>query len=136
MNSLKQDTEYFSCHLSCADIHDIDILRTDYHIHRLFFLESKVYTVKGNIIETDFIILQHHTGQDVAFADEICNKTVGWLIVDFLRCSHLLDFTVFHNNDFIGHGKCLFLIMGDEDEGDTNLLLNPLQLILHLFSEF
>ena len=135
VNSLKQDTEYFSCHLSCADIHDIDILRTDYHIHRLFFLESKVYTVKGNIIKPDFIIRKHHTRNNITLPNEIRYKPVCRLIINILGCSHLLDFSVFHNHDLIRHGKSLFLVMGDKDESDADFLLDPLELVLHFFSQ-
>ncbi len=135
MNAFKQDAQHFPCHLSILHVHNIDILRTDDHIHRLVLLETKIYAVKGNVVKTYFIVLCHRSGDDVALPDKVCDIPVGRLVIDFLRGSYLLDLAVLDDDDLIGHSKRLLLVVGDKDKGDAHLLLNPFQLVLHLFPE-
>ena len=45
---------------------------------------------------------------------------------------HLLDPAVGHDGDAVAHGQRLFLVVGDIDEGDADLLLQRLQLDLQL----
>ena len=40
-----------------------------------------------------------------------------------------------HDRDPVGHGQRFFLVVGDEDEGDAGLMLQPLELDLHVLSE-
>ena len=54
MNAFKQDTEDFASHFSIFYIYNINIFRADDHIHRLILFETKIHTIKGNIIKTYF----------------------------------------------------------------------------------
>ena len=57
------------------------------------------------------------------------------LVVDFFRCAELLKAPAAHDRDAVGHVDGLFLIVGDVDEGDAQLLLQALELKLHLAAE-
>src|SRR3990172_3668049 len=57
------------------------------------------------------------------------------ILVDGGRLAHPLDPASVHHGDRVGHGHRFFLIVGDVDEGDSNLLLDALQLDLHLFAK-
>ena len=56
-------------------------------------------------------------------------------VVDRARIVELLDHAVGHDRDPVGHGQRLTLVMGDVDEGDADLLLDALELDLHLLAE-
>ena len=43
-----------------------------------------------------------------------------------------MDPAIGHHGDPVGHRHGLLLIMGDDDEGDADLMLEPLELELHL----
>ena len=58
------------------------------------------------------------------------------MIVELGGRRHLEEPALVHDRDAIGHGQRFFLIMGDDDEGDADLMLQADQLQLHLFSEF
>jgi hypothetical protein len=49
--------------------------------------------------------------------------------------ANLDDLAVIEHRDAIGHRQSFALVMGDEDEGDAELLLQRLQLLLHLLPE-
>ncbi len=57
------------------------------------------------------------------------------VLVDFDRGTDLLDAAVAEDGDAIAHRQRLFLVVGDVDEGDAHLLLDPLQLDLHLLAQ-
>ena len=69
------------------------------------------------------LVAEHHARDDVALADEVSHERVLRFVVDLLRGTHLLDVTLVHDNNGIGHGQCLFLVMGNVDEGDAQLIL-------------
>ena len=51
------------------------------------------------------------------------NKAGGWLLVDGLRCTNLFHDTVVHHDNTVGHSHGLFLIVGDHNRGNAELLL-------------
>ena len=53
------------------------------------------------------------------------------MIIDLIRRPDLLKASVVHHSDRIRHVDGFFLIMGDIDKGDPQLLLQALQLVLH-----
>ena len=53
------------------------------------------------------------------------------MIVDFLRAADLADGAGTHDADEIAHRQRLFLVVGDEHEGDAEFALQRLQLDLH-----
>ena len=52
--------------------------------------------------------------------------------VNVLRCVILFDHTAVHNSYLIWDGEALLLVMGDEQSGDSQLLLNPFDLHSHI----
>ena len=83
----------------------------------------------------DETVLNHDAVENVAVTDEVCNECVLRLIVDVFRCADLLDITLVHDNNRVRHSKRLFLIMGDIDKGDTKLVFQTDQLVLHILTE-
>ena len=58
------------------------------------------------------------------------------MLVDLLGRADLLDAAVVEHRDPVAHGQGLVLVMGDEDEGDADLVLDRLQFDLHFLAEF
>ncbi|MEY3605464.1 MAG: hypothetical protein RIQ49_2496 [Pseudomonadota bacterium] len=56
-------------------------------------------------------------------------------MVELLRCTHLFDHTMIHNNHPIGQCHRFHLIMGHVHRGGSNLLMHLLDLCAHLHSE-
>jgi hypothetical protein len=56
-------------------------------------------------------------------------------LVDLQRGADLLDAAVVEDRDAIAHRQRLFLVVGDVDERDACLALDPQQLKLHLLAE-
>jgi hypothetical protein len=50
------------------------------------------------------------------------------------RVVELGDLAIEHHRDAVGHDQRLFLVMGDQDEGDADLALQLDQFHLHLFA--
>ena len=57
------------------------------------------------------------------------------MLVDLGRRADLLDLAVVEDRDAVAHRERLFLVVRDVDERDADLLLDPLQLGLHLLAE-
>lgn len=74
--------------------------------------------------------------ENIGVADEVRNKALGWVIVDFAWRSDLENAALVHDRDTIRHRQRLFLIMGDENESDTGFVLQALELDLHVFAQF
>ena len=79
--------------------------------------------------------MDHQTGHNIAFSDKVCNKGIFRFIVDLFRGTHLLDIALVHDHNGIRHGKCLFLVMGNIDKGDPQLIFQADQLILHVLAQ-
>ena len=47
----------------------------------------------------------------------------------------MLDIPLIHNHDSIGHGKSLFLVVGDINKGNAKLVFQPDKLVLHVLTE-
>ena len=123
--------------MDCAFLrfYEVDILRTDYNIDRLVFAESDIDALEFRAENLDEAVLNHNTVKNVAVADEVCNECVLRLIVNILRCTDLLDISLDHDNDRVGHRKGFFLIVGNIDESDAKLVFQADQLVLHILSE-
>ena len=57
------------------------------------------------------------------------------MVVDVLRPADLQDAARVHHRDPVRHGQRLFLIVGDEDEGDAGFRLKALQFDLHFLAQ-
>ena len=66
--------------------------------------------------------------------EELSNEEIDGVIVNNLRLANLLNNAELHNDDNVGDGHCLFLVVGYEDGGDTGFLLNSSDLLTGLIS--
>ncbi len=82
---------------------------------------------------------EHLLGQvspeDVGGADEPGHEDAGGPLVDLARRPDLFDGAQVEHRDPVAHGQRLVLVVGDEDERDADVVLDRLQLDLHLLPE-
>ena len=71
----------------------------------------------------------------VRLADEVGDEAFRRMVVDVPGRADLQDLARRHHRDAVRHRQRLFLVVGDEDEGDAGLVLQPLQLDLHLLAQ-
>ena len=74
-------------------------------------------------------------GQKIRFPDEVGDETVSRLFIDVGGRSELLDLAIAEHADAVGHVEGLFLIMRDEDEGDTRFPLQAAQFVAHRLAQ-
>ena len=74
-------------------------------------------------------------GEEVALAEEAGDELVGRMPVERLGRAELVRSGPRHHGDAVGHGQRLLLVVGDEDEGDADLVLDGLELLLHPLAE-
>ena len=91
----------------------------DDNVYRLVCSESLIDAGKCRTEDFNQLVVDHQTVHNVALADEVGNECVFRLVVDLFRGTHLLDITLVHDNDGIGHRQCLFLIVGNIDKSDA-----------------
>ena len=63
--------------------------------------------------------------EQVDVAQEIEHEGVGRVLVDLIGSAGLLDFALVHDHDPVGHLQRLLLIVGDEDAGDVDFVVQP-----------
>ena len=73
--------------------------------------------------------------EQVGRADEVGDEGVGRPAVDLDRRRRLADLAVAHHDDEVGHGHRLALVVGDDDGGDAEPLLQLPQFHLHGFAQ-
>ncbi len=73
--------------------------------------------------------------EDVHVADEVRDEAGVRRFVDLGRRGHLDDLAVAHDGDAVGHGHGLFLVVGDDDEGQAEVLLQVHQLELRFLAQ-
>ena len=81
------------------------------------------------------VLALHGAGEQVAHAEEPGHEWGHWPLVQALRVAELFVAAAVHDGDPIGHRHRLFLVVGHVDEGDPDLLLDPLELDLHLLAQ-
>ncbi|KAF5061341.1 hypothetical protein DSECCO2_316160 [anaerobic digester metagenome] len=69
--------------------------------------------------------------QEVGLAHEGGGIRGVWMMIDLFRGADLSDFAFFHQDNPIGQGQGLFLIVGDKEHGDVQLALEFFQLFPH-----
>ena len=110
-------------HHPFARLADDDVFRTDDDVDAL--IDGEVIDASPDAAEeADFLFGGHDAVIDIRFADEVGNEGIGRLVVDFFGGADLLDFAIAHDDDFIRHREGFFLVMGDVDEGDAELLVH------------
>ncbi len=77
----------------------------------------------------------HRRRHQVGDADEAGDEGGCGPLVDVLGDADLLDPAAVHHRDPVAHRQRLLLIVGDVDEGDPDLALDPLQLDLQPLAE-
>ena len=70
-------------------------------------------------------------GAEIHHADEVGDEAVGRVLVDFVRRVALQQPAVLQHRHAVGHDQRFLLVVGDDDEGDADLVLQPLQFELH-----
>ena len=116
-------------------LHQHHILGTDDHIYRLVLAEAGVHAGKSCAQDLYQIIPDHGGTDDIAVADKVCHKCVLGFVVDLFRTADLLDITLVHHHDGVGHGQGLLLVVGDIDEGNAQFIFQPDQLVLHVLAQ-
>ena len=118
MNALKGHAGHGTNKVSLVRLHDIDILWTDHHVHRLLLRKAGVQALELPAEKFHQIVLMHHAVQNIAFTDEIRHKGVFRFVINILRGADLLNFAAVHDHDGIRHGQGFLLIVGHIDKGD------------------
>ena len=81
------------------------------------------------------VMLRELPVNGIGDADEVGDEAVHRALVELRRCSLLLDAAMVHDDDDVAHGQGLLLVVRHVDERDANLLLQRLELQLHLLAE-
>ena len=120
MYSLKDARLYHAAKL-CHVRHrkDIQVFRTNHHIHRCLFTETFVHTLEIPVAEMHQLVFHHHPVQDIAFANEIGYKRIDGFIVNIGRSTNLLDTSLAHHHDGIAQGQSFFLVVSDIHKSDA-----------------
>ena len=123
MNTLEDQVGAGADQRALGRVYQVDILRADDNIDRSVVAEAFIHAGKFGTEDLNQLVANHNARDNVAFADEVCHECVLRLVVDLLRGTHLLDVALVHDNDGIGHGQRFFLVVGNVDEGDAELIL-------------
>ena len=115
-------------------LRDLDILRTN-DGGDVGALRDIIDAHELTTAETGGQLPGHDAAEDVTLADEVGHEGVLRLVVDVLRGTDLLDLALTHDDDLVGHGERLLLVVGDIDEGDAHLALDLLKLHLHTLAQ-
>ena len=74
--------------------------------------------------------------EEVLRTQEAIHEGRGRVAIDLFRRAHLLPPAVVHQHHAVGHFQRFFLVVGDEDRGDVQLVVEPAQpaaqLLAHL----
>ncbi len=100
-------------------------------VDRLAGLEGAVagIALQLHVADLEAVVAQRHRAQHVDLADEVhATKGVAGCSVDLHRRADLLDHAVVHHHDAVGHRQRFFLVVGDHDGGDADVLLQPADL--------
>src|SRR6266702_6931589 len=118
-------------------VSDREMIGTDAVDHRLAIggsgrgLERQLDAVRplesGNAIDPHMALQEVQGGR----ADEAGNELVFRLVVELERPAHLLDDAVMHDDDLVGHGHGLDLVVGDVDGRGLQPLVQLLDLGAH-----
>ena len=73
--------------------------------------------------------------EHVHVADEVGDEARARRLVDLGRRRHLHHLALVDDGDAVGHGHRLFLVVGDDDEGEAELLLQVHQFELRFLAQ-
>jgi len=135
MNPFKDQVRNNTVDHPFSGFHKVDIFRADDRVNRFVAAKSHIYTFPDCPKHFYNFILYHGSGQNITVTDEISYKSILWFVVNVFRCADLLDISLVHDNNGIGHGQRFLLIMGDIDKGDAKLIFQADQLVLHVLAQ-
>ena len=79
------------------------------------------------------VVRAHERVADLAHrAEEAHDEPVGRPVVELQRAADLLDLAVVHDRDVVGDGHRLLLVVGDQDGGDVDLVVQAAQPLAQL----
>ena len=130
MNTLEDRVDQGTLEDAFLRRYQLHILGTDDNIYGLVLTETGIYTIKTGTQDFYQTISDHGGTDDITVTDKISNESIFRFIIDALRSTDLLDITLVHDYDGIGHGQSLLLIVGHIDKGDANLLLTDPEHVL------
>ncbi len=87
------------------------------------------------VVEPDRVRPFHRARQEVRGAEEAGDERRRGPLVELRRRAELLDPPAVHHRDRVGHRHRLLLVVRDVDERDPDLVLDPLQLHLHVLAQ-
>ena len=85
--------------------------------------EAEATTMNGAML--------NDAGENVHATDETGNEECCGLGIEVVGCGELFEDAVVHDADAIGDGEGFFLIVGNEDGGDADALLDVANFIAH-----
>ncbi len=119
----------------------VDPLRADRQLDRARGVELTRVRLEQEVAEAQPARPVPATGRvdlgihQVRHAEEVGHVGIGGLVVDLLGGTELHDPPVVHDRQAVGHRQRLFLIVGDVQEGDADLLLQGAELDLEVAAE-
>ena len=87
------------------------------------------------VVEPDRVRPFHRPRQEVRGAEEAGDERRRGPLVELRRRAELLDPPAVHHRDRVGHRHRFLLVVRDVDERDPDLLLDPLELHLHVLAQ-
>ena len=81
------------------------------------------------------LLPSHSASRKLVSPMKLATKRFGRVIVNIARRPDLQDPAAAHHRDAVRHGQRLFLVVRHEHEGDAGLVLQPLELDLHLLAQ-
>ena len=129
MGQCTLDNTFFRCY-------QLHVLGTDDYVDGFVFSETGIHTVKAGTKDLYQTISDHGCTDNVTVTDEVGNESVLRLVVDTFGSADLLDIALVHDHDGIGHGQSLLLVVGDIDKGNSQLIFQTDQFVLHVLTQF
>ena len=126
MHALERYRGDGSAKMSVVRCDNVNILRADNNINRLVLFKAEVHAFEFAAEEFDQSVLKHNTVEDITLADKVGNERVLRLVIYILGRADLLDATLIHDNNGVGHGERLLLIVGHIYKSNAHRLLNAL----------
>ena len=84
--------------------------------------QRRVFAVEDLRTDAQAAALQRGR-QCVDAAHEVGHEERGWVAIDLQRAAHLLDATLVHDDDAVGHREGFFLVVRDHDRGHAQRAL-------------
>lgn len=91
--------------------------------------------INGQFSQKDFSLFDAAVKQ-IDVTEKVVNKGIGRLMIDFFGRADLLDASFVHQHHSVRHFQGFFLIMGDKDAGDFQLIVKPPEPLAQFFVLF